>query len=680
MSATPTGSTWDGPAACPICRSEQFLDHAGRRDARCAECGALERQRALIRTTGTLLSDGDGRCALEIGPLNARVFGHFLRDRGWQYQSLDSSSRGNPLDPRSVEALDIEADARDLSALASDSLDLLLVQHVIEEIDEYEQALAEFGRVLSPTGLAILEIPFDPTLARSEPQAADHFGNVWRFGADLPGVVARHLGTVTVLDYREGQSAGRLLLCTRADHGPSVAGHPATRENPIVRENARSGDGAWWGRHAPVHTIEGYTSECSVRPGDRLELHISTRPAARYRISVHRLGWYGGAGGRTLATHPGPRSDLQGIAREPPPIGPGPEVGSAGWPVTDVIGVGADWTTGVYVARLWLTSGEHAGTSAYVPFVVRPPLGTQAAVLVQQPVTTAQAYNNTGGKSLYPSNSTDAQAAVKVSFDRPYAAWPAANLNARWPFVWDIQLLRYLERQGVDVAYTTDIDTHREPWTLVGPRVLMTSGHDEYWSGEMRAAFDAARDDGVSLACMGANTGYWQIRLEDGERTMVEYREAARDPEPDPAAKTVRFRDLVPARPEAALFGVQYQDGMTAPRQPPRDYAVVPEGAAHPWMSGTGLLPSATLSDLVGYEWDALVPGLEPPGHTVFFHYSCPELSDAHAVGHLNPSGALVFAAGSLQFAWGLDDWAREGHSEPRLQRFMDNVLAAMLS
>src|SRR4029077_7949844 len=114
-------------------------------------------------------------------------------------------------------------------------------------------------------------------------------------------------------------------------------------------------------------------------------------------------------------------------------------------------------------------------------------------------------YNNWGGKSLYTSNSTAEEGAVKVSFDRPSAAWWQANLNARWPFPWDYQLLRFLEREGFDVTYTTDIDTHREPWSLFGHRLLMTSGHDEYWTREMRDAFEALLRAGVNLACMGAN-------------------------------------------------------------------------------------------------------------------------------------------------------------------------------
>jgi hypothetical protein len=444
--------------------------------------------------------------------------------------------------------------------------------------------------------------------------------------------------------------------------------------NAVARENGLEGDDRWWGEPARPHAIEGYPSQCSVRPGELLELHVSTRPAERYRIGVHRLGWYAGRGGRTMAMSPSETSDMRGVPRDIPKSQPGPQIYPAGWPVTDTIQIGEDWVSGVYLARLTLTTGEHAGKGAFVPFVVRPAFGVSAAVLVQQPVTTSQAYNNWGGKSLYTSNSTDAEAAVKVSFDRPYPAWHAANLNARWPFVWDYQLLRFLEREGIDVAYTTDVDTHREPWSLVGHHLLMTSGHDEYWTGAMRDAFDAAMADGANLACMGANTAYWQMRFEDRERTMVEYRWRAADPEPDRALKTEMFRNLDPRKPECLLWGVQYQEGLTPSGQPPRDYKLEPGSLAHPWMRDTGFEHPATLHGLVGYEWDAIQAGLEPQEATVFFHYDC-DLSNADALTYRAPSGSLVFAAGSLQFSWGLDDWGHDGHADERLQRFMRNAL-----
>jgi hypothetical protein len=92
------------------------------------------------------------------------------------------------------------------------------------------------------------------------------------------------------------------------------------------------------------------------------------------------------------------------------------------------------------------------------------------------------------------------------------------------------------------------------------------------------------------------------------------------------------------------------------------------------------------LQDLVGREWDD-VPDYPPSGCAqptlqILFWYTGPSGS-AKAVKYVAPSGARVFASGSLQFAWGLDNFAteEEGHAQPadpRLQQFMRNALADM--
>lgn len=685
-------------AACPICGSTERRDALGRTAALCGGCGALERHRALVRACDPLLTGG-GSC-LEAGPANRRVYGEFLRERGWTYRSLDRWRTGNPNDPRAVGFVDDEADLTDLSIFGDGEFDLFVAQHVIEEIEDYDRALDEIARVLAPGGTALLEIPFDPARERSERQPPDHFGNVWSFGADLLDALRARFTEVEALELQEGAYRGTLLVCTVAEEAwgdsaaplnaaahakatvPAEATPPATVASS-VHENELPGDKDWWGRpHAPAGALEAYASWPSAEPGGRLELHVSTNPPARYRVSIHRLGWYDGAGGRTVARHP-ETGDLQGLARPAPTIAPGPSVPSCEWPVTDSIAVGRDWASGQYLAQLVLTEGELRDHAAFVPFVVRSPLDHRADVLVQMPVTTAQAYNHWGGKSLYPSNSTDEEAAVRVSFDRPIPTWHEANLNARWPFVWDLQLLRFLEREGYDVAYTTDLDTHREPWGLLGHPLVMTSGHDEYWSGEMRDAFEAVRESGASLACMGANTCYWQTRFEDGERTMVMYRRAGADPEPDPARKSVRFRELVPPRPERELWGAQYEEGLDYPGAPPRHYELSEECLGDPWLAGTGFEGPATLKGLVGYEWDAFTPDPEPGAAvdepTVFLHHEG-EPSNADAVRHRTPAGGIVFAAGSLQFSWGLDDWGWAGHADERLQRLMRNGLDEMIA
>ncbi len=186
--------------------------------------------------------------------------------------------------------------------------------------------------------------------------------------------------------------------------------------------------------------------------------------------------------------------------------------------------------------------------------IVSEPSGQRAPALVVAPVNTWQAYNPWGGKSLYDFQSTGGVAAVKVSFNRPFHP-------GHTPLEYDLDLLRWLEQEGYDIAYTTDVDVHLDPSLLLGRKVVLTAGHDEYWTKEMRDAFEAARDSGVNIAFMGANTAYWQARIEDSGHTLVEYRNAANDPVTDTALDTILFRDLVPSRPECKMMGVAYNGG-----------------------------------------------------------------------------------------------------------------------
>ena len=452
--------------------------------------------------------------------------------------------------------------------------------------------------------------------------------------------------------------------------------------NPIQTENALPGadPATWLYPTYPPRSIEGYASEVSVLPGEDVHLHVSTRDTNRYRIEVYRLGWYGGLGARLLACLPSCSSDESGHPFSVPQSDPS-GVLRAGWPVTDTVHVGSDWVTGYYYALLRVTSsGSDSGTRGYVPFIVREPRTRRSQILVQVPVNTWQAYNPWGGKSLYPFNSTDLAPAVRVSFDRPLA------FTAQGPFDWEYNLVRFLEREGYDLSYQTDLDTDRHPESLLEHRLVIVAGHDEYWTKRIRDAFDAARELGTNLAFTGSNAGYWQIRYEDDGRTIVGYKDAAPDPESDPALRTVRFRDLVPPRPECELEGVMYYR-IRESQSGPVDFTATDAARTDPWFRGTGFQPGDKVLDVVGNEWDSLPEAPVPatcarskPILTVLFHYEG-QPQNADAIRYTAPSGARVFAGGAQQLSWSLDPFntGRYGRTLPadeRLVRLMRNALA----
>ncbi len=489
------------------------------------------------------------------------------------------------------------------------------------------------------------------------------------------GLLACATGTSSTAASRS-DSTSRTQAAPAAAHRPTSAGQSAASTNAVAVENARPGDNHWLAylQAAPPAAIAGYSSQVSIRPGEPLDLHVSS--SQRYRVEVDRLGWYGGAGGRRLACLPSCSGDEAGRAFTNSPPDSSTGFLDAGWPVTDRVLSTADWTTGYYLAVFVLSSGPDAGKTSFYPFVVTPPAGTPTSILVQVPVNTWQAYNpwpgaDRGGTSLYGSNSAGAQAAVKVSFNRPLLPPYQKPVFGR-----EYQGVRWLERQGYSVGYYADSDVDQNPAELLNHKVDMVLGHDEYWTMAMRKGWDAARAAGHNLIFMGADIGSWQVRYEDNGRTLVGYKNTAPDPQPDPELRTITFRKLPTPMPECSLEGVQYDDHATHPGR--SNYLVTSAGATNPWVRASGLRNGDILKYAVAYEWDKITPGCQTPPLTDVFHYSpVAGASPADAVLLRDPSGAQVFAAGSNQLTLLLDNYGAPSDqpADPRLGAFM----AAML-
>jgi hypothetical protein len=464
----------------------------------------------------------------------------------------------------------------------------------------------------------------------------------------------------------------------------------------VAAENRKPGTADWEiATPALSREIEGYASRTSVNGGEAIDLFVSTI-SRRYTVDVFRMGWYGGAGARRVA---GPIARV-GFLQDAPSIDPATGLAECRWrdPVhVETRDADGPWTSGVYLARLVAD-----GKGSYIVFVVRDD-ARAAPMVFQSSVTTFAAYNNWGGKSLYAFNSRNAPAR-KVSFDRPYAANPyGVRLDGAGDFLrrWEYNAVRYLEREGYDLQYVTDVDTHEQPSLLLRHRIAMSVGHDEYWSWAMRKQFEAARDRGVHLAFLGADTGYWRIRFEpdargDPDRTIVAYKEAAGAEDPlaidgDPRNDrqvTGRWRDRPAARPEDRLVGVMYAAD-------PVDGDIVVSNAAHWVFAGTGLKNGDRLTGLLGYEADAMSG--DPPASIERLAHSPLRASgtaaeqsprDRATFGDMTmytaPSGALVFATGSMQWNWGLDgynapDW-HPNRANDAAQRITRNVLTRMLA
>ncbi len=216
---------------CNLCGGSSFVDQATRAQARCAQCGSLERHRALVQLIERLpQTQTPGRC-LEVAPLNPEVYGGWLKRREWTYISTDKWRTGNPNDPRAVGFIDYEADLTNLFMFDDASFDLVIVQHVIEEIPEYYQALAEIARVLTPNGVALLEIPYDNNRVRSRRTPANHFGNVWQFGQSLLDDIRSLFPNTSAVPFEDGVFRGEVLVACK---GPETPQRPRASQHVFM--------------------------------------------------------------------------------------------------------------------------------------------------------------------------------------------------------------------------------------------------------------------------------------------------------------------------------------------------------------------------------------------------------------------------------------------------------------
>ncbi len=453
----------------------------------------------------------------------------------------------------------------------------------------------------------------------------------------------------------------------------------------IEIENRQPGTRDWKLRSpARNREIEGYASLTSVNAGDEISFFVNTADR-EYTLGVFRMGYYGGFGGRRMT----PSIKLRGLSQQI--ASPDPQTGmtECDWRDPYVFRVPADWISGIYLVKL---SGLSCLRERYIVFVVRND-GRKSDLMLQSTVTTYQAYNAWGGKSLYRSNSTGQSPAVKISFNRPYDDADGSGMLLRW----ELDMIGFLEKEGYDVVYSTNLDAHHGVSVHLH-KGFLSVGHDEYWSWEMRQHVERARDQGVSLGFFSANTCYWQIRLEpcpltgEPDRTIVCYKigehvEASRDPAAaQPSTHhllTARWRDQhvsVPGNPEDSLIGVMYNEA-----QPVNADILIDETAS--WVfDDTGLRRGDRLRGLVGYEADRMYgnapAGTERIAHSPYRHLDgTTQYSDMTV--YRAASSATVFATGTMQWSFGLcriSPWAPSpSRVNPAAQQITRNVLARFI-
>jgi len=143
---------------------------------------------------------------------------------------------------------------------------------------------------------------------------------------------------------------------------------------------------------------------------------------------------------------------------------------------------------------------------------------------------------------------------------------------------------------------------------------------------------------------------------------------------------TTRWRDSIIGRPEDALIGVMYETFQV-------NSDIVIDQSAPDWLlEKTDLKQGDKLPGLLGYEVDRMF-GNAPKNIVRVAHSPYPYGGGtryADMTIYTADSGAKVFATGSMQWIWGLDDYntpqLRSPVLNPGAQQITRNVLAKLLS
>jgi hypothetical protein len=294
----------------------------------------------------------------------------------------------------------------------------------------------------------------------------------------------------------------------------------------------------------PRPAIEGYTDQLSYAPGDKVAFHISS--ADRYSIEIARIG-----AERKVVWQ---KEDLEGKQH---PIPADASSHGCKWPVSLTVKVPPEWKSGYYSARLRTAKGKDKPATSEVFFVVRPAnLGKTAKILLQLSTNTYNAYCNWGGYSLYAYNGRNRVQGRRVSFDRPIAG-QFSN--------WEAPFVRWAEKEGIALDYAVNSDLEHRPEILKHYKLVLSVGHDEYWSSPMRDNLEKFISQGGNVAFLSGNTCCWQVRSEDKGRALVCFKQAYKaDPLYGKGERkllsTLWSHHLV-GRPENQLTGVGFLFG-----------------------------------------------------------------------------------------------------------------------
>jgi hypothetical protein len=445
---------------------------------------------------------------------------------------------------------------------------------------------------------------------------------------------------------RKGLIAIVALLAFTAIGGTHAATAASRQLSAIGAENARVGTSSWFIATPRQDEIAGYFDHVSYLPGDSATLSVDSH-GDPFSYTVYRMGYYQGLGGRQVASGKVAENVAQPSQAVTGDYVGGPKLLTTGWQSSAVIQLGTSWVSGYYLVKLHDTAN---GGESYASFVLRSL--TPAPIVINLSTNTWQAYNLWGNLSLYrdsrlaPAITSQLGVAHQVTFLRPYLSGWGAGMY----FLYDRPLIEWAESHGYPVSYSTDEDVRHAREAGSQTKLVIFSGHEEYYSMADRKELLSLTARGVSEAFFGGNAWAWQARFDDDTHVMSVWRRKSIDPDTNPLEKTVRWDSV--GLPQDALTG-EMQTWNT-PTGTQGAYAT----SSWPW-TGAGVVSGGDLGTLEGTEFDGIAVNPELPtnllmlSRTPFSGMPGVPANQAMTLWQKTRS-AFVFAAGQIGFNWNL--------------------------
>lgn len=286
----------------------------------------------------------------------------------------------------------------------------------------------------------------------------------------------------------------------------------------------------------------GYAGSFSYTKGDTVRLHVSTASKS-YSARVFRQG--------ASETDAALFHNIPGNLYADPDSAW--ESGCL-WPSDYSFQIKNSWQPGVYIARI---PGRNGTGLSNILFLVKEKVpGSYSKLLVVLPYFNWVAYNNYGGKNVYDENSTNNKRAYRVSFNRPFMQNGYMEFRG-----WGEKLISFLEKNGYKYEVASQLDIHNDSTLLRNYKTVVTVGHDEYYSWQLRKNITDFISSGGRYMSLSGNTCWWQVRIENG--ALICYKSRSLDPYYGKADSlvTVNWYDAPVSFPENTFLGASFRTG-----------------------------------------------------------------------------------------------------------------------